>query len=286
MCTSPAMYRSRLVGSTLAGSRTRLPTAWTSYVVSGLGTSARAMPVCVGPYGAGAWANSSSHVSALAGKMATVSAGTMIVWPLSVMVPPQWAACGKPLLSRLAAALVRHAWSSVAACRKPVMSNCVLGGRIGNTAADAGAWSTKIPKLPTKAIAAIAFDQILRGGPCSSRNDRRHIGYLMSAFFRPCHAASRGRSMIVRIRLPIAKGPSGRGSGDLGPHCVSPMFIRGSMRARALADRSRTSPEGGERPADECCRQEQRVPREAMITDQADDRPHDAGRRADHCSAA
>ncbi len=47
--------------------------------------------------------------SALAGRITTVSAGTTIVWPLIVIVPPQWATCGSPFASRLVPAAVTHA---------------------------------------------------------------------------------------------------------------------------------------------------------------------------------
>ena len=51
----------------------------TDELLAALGLSDKAMPVCVGPYGAGAWANSSCQLSALAGRMTMVSAGTTIV---------------------------------------------------------------------------------------------------------------------------------------------------------------------------------------------------------------
>src|SRR5512140_3806227 len=80
--------------------------------------SVTAMPVWVGPYGAGAWAKSSCQVSALAGRITIVSDGTTTTWLLTVSVPPWWAPTPGPVPGP----------PSVAACRKPVMSNWVLVG--------------------------------------------------------------------------------------------------------------------------------------------------------------
>jgi len=73
---------------------TRLPTTCTSYVVSGLGESASAIPVWPGPYGSGACVKSSCQVSALAGRMTTVFRGTITWWPLTTSTPPEWTSPG------------------------------------------------------------------------------------------------------------------------------------------------------------------------------------------------
>src|SRR4051812_16893076 len=95
-----------------------LPTTCTSYVAPGAGMSASARPVCDGPYGAGARAKSSCHVSAEAGRMTMVFAGTRTVCPLTMRLPPESAVVPE----------------TVATCRKPVMSNWGAAGGAGSCA--------------------------------------------------------------------------------------------------------------------------------------------------------
>src|SRR5437762_14329637 len=75
-------------------------------------------PAAASPYGAGACANISCQVSALAGNMTTISFGTTMTWPFTLMVPPQ-------------CALAVQAASSVASWMKPTVSNCVDDGDSG-----------------------------------------------------------------------------------------------------------------------------------------------------------
>ena len=71
-----------------AAAGTRLPMTWASQVVSGLGTSAIASPLWVGPYGGGAWAKSSCQLSAFAGRITMVLSGTVTTWPFTFNWPP------------------------------------------------------------------------------------------------------------------------------------------------------------------------------------------------------
>src|SRR5512141_507025 len=92
-------------------------------------------PAAAKPYGAGACANVSCQVSALAGNIPTISFGTTTTWPLTVMLPPQ---CGS-------------AWqveSSVAAWMKPVTSKLVDPG-IGSCALAAPAVNIAASAAPS-----------------------------------------------------------------------------------------------------------------------------------------